>query len=55
MTYTDLKTGLKKTQEENKAWEQHAKDQLKGLPTKEEAWERAEKEIPQFKYAEFRQ
>ena len=55
MTYTDLKTGLKKTQEENKAWEQHAKEQVKGVLSKEEAWEKAEKEVLQFKYAECRQ
>jgi len=51
MIYTDLKAGLKKTQEENKAWEQHRKEQLKDIPTKQEAWERAEKENFQFKYA----
>ncbi len=54
MAYTDMKSGLKKSQEVNKAWDAYQKEQMKGVPSKEEAWERAEKEVLQFKYAEAR-
>lgn len=48
--HINTKPALKKNNDENQAWEAYRKEQLKNVPTKEEAWERAEKETFQFKY-----